>query len=74
MFDAMTDELFAKADVAKAGNEWLWEQCRDILSATMARVSTLGMSLARVEIFEEQKKSLLDDLAHYKNTGKLPSK
>lgn len=70
MFDKMADEIFAEAGVDKALNPAAWDEARNILSATMARLSvSMGLSAERVEVFELQKRTLVEDLVEGKADG-----
>ena len=72
MFDDMTDKIFLEAKVDKVKNMNLYEECSQILSAQMARLSVLeGMSMQRMTIFDEQKKALVQDLIEMKEKGDL---
>ena len=67
MFEEMADKIFAEADFPKDGNEHLWAQCVSILSNTMAAASaTMGLSMKRAAHFEEQRRSLVQDLINMK--------
>ena len=66
------DEIFAAAKVPKLGNEQLWNQCAEIMSSTMARLSvTEGLSLRRVDRYEKQKQTLIADLVEMREAGKV---
>ena len=72
MFDDMTDKIFLEAKVDKVKNMNLYEECSQILSSQMARLSVLeGMSERRMTIFNEQKKALVQDLIEMKEKGEL---
>jgi hypothetical protein len=67
MFENMTAEIFKEAGVTKEQYPWAWDQCKEILSAQMAKCSVLyGLSQRRVEVFEKQKQTLIEDLIKLK--------
>lgn len=70
MFDGIVAEIFAEAGVGRLGNEALWQQAIEILSAKMAFLSaTMGLTWERVERFNEQKAALVADLRRLKQQG-----
>ena len=72
MFEDMADAIFQEANVPKEGNDALWGNAVDILSSKMAMLSaTMGLSMERVTIFEEQKRALVQDLLDMKAAGTL---
>ena len=63
MFEEMADAIFKEAGAKKDEYPDLWQQCVDILSMKMASLSvTHGLSYERVDIFEKQKATLVEDL------------
>lgn len=72
MFEEMADEIFAAAHIVKKpdspgqedGNMWLHAQCANILANKMAMVSHLGLTQERVDLFNEQKEALIQDLVN----------
>lgn len=72
MFEDMADEIFKQADVSKETNRALYDETVEILGKQMARLSaTMGLSRERVEIFNEQKESLVKDLLEMKSAGEI---
>lgn len=72
MFQEIADKIFEEADVSKEGNMSVWTEVCEILSAKMATLSaTEGLSMKRVEVFEKQKQTLVEDLLLLKKDGKL---
>jgi hypothetical protein len=67
MFDEITNEIFVKAGVDKTKYPELWDEAKQILANCMASLSvTHGLSMERVQIFEKQKQTLVDDLVRMK--------
>jgi hypothetical protein len=67
-------ELFAAAEFTREDAPDHYDdlalQMAEILDGLMARLSaTMGLSWKRVEIYEEQKKSLIEDLKRMKREG-----
>lgn len=68
MLENIADEIFREAGVDKAQYPDLFQQCVEILNNKMAMLSAMmGMSGKRVELFEAQRKSLIQDLVDMKN-------
>jgi hypothetical protein len=67
MFEEMADEIFEQASVNKDACTELWTQTVSILSGKMAMLSsTMGLSIERVNAFNKQKESLVQDLINLK--------
>ncbi len=72
MFDEATSNVFEKAGIKREDAPELFEEVKNILSQTMARLSaTMGMSYKRGEVYEEQKQTLVDDLIKLKSENHL---
>lgn len=60
------EEVFAKAGVPIEGNEKIFERTVEILGETMAELSVMrGLSYSRIEEYESQKQSLVDELKEH---------
>ena len=72
MFEEMADEIFAAAGVTKdEKSAHIWKQCVVILSSKMSSLSSMGLTMERVELFNKQKASLVEDLKKGKAEGKI---
>lgn len=72
MFEKMADEIFAAAGVTKdEKSAHIWDQCVVILSSKMASLSPMGLTMERVELFNKQKTTLIEDLKKGKAEGKI---
>ena len=68
MFEDMADKIFAEAGVEKEKHPDLWQQVVDVLRMQMAVASaTMRLSRRRVDFFEEQKRTLVNDLREMKS-------
>lgn len=72
MFEADAKEVFEKAGVEPKNAPEFFEDVKNILSEKMATLSiTMGMSMKRVEAYDAQKESLVEDLNKLKNSNNL---
>ncbi len=74
LFEDAVAAIFAKAGVAKAGNEELWEEANALLHQQMGQLSVasaMGSGVDRVKLFNEQKQALVDDLLELKAKGEI---
>lgn len=69
--DAAT-KIFVEAGVDPVTHADLFSQTQEILAMSMARMSVgMGLSYKRVELYEEQKRSLVQDLLNMKADGQI---
>lgn len=60
------EEVFAKAGVPIEGNEEIFNRAVEILSEAMAMGSVFhGLTYSRIEAYESQKQSLVDELKEH---------
>ncbi len=72
MFQKDVEEIFQKAGVAMEDHPILVKQAKNILSEKMAILSaTLGLTWTRVDLYNEQKESLVQDLISMRESGEL---
>ena len=72
MFEEMADKIFEEAGVTKdEKTNHIWDQCVVILSSKMASLSGMGLSMERVDLFNKQKQTLVEDLKKFKSEGKI---
>ncbi len=70
LFKESATEVFTKAGLTEAEAPELFEETVIILAQKMSALSaTMGMSIARVEAYREQKDSLVNDLLAIKTGG-----
>lgn len=72
LFIKAANDIFIEAGVEKKEAPELYIEIVDILSEKMAILSaTMGMSFKRVDAFNEQRVSLINDLKELKSVGGL---
>lgn len=71
-FTSDAEEIFKKANVTKEQAPEMYDDVITILSGKMATLSaTMGLSYARLDAYDEQKSSLINDLVKMKVEGHL---
>lgn len=71
-FDPDVNEIFEKVGLTKAEAPEFYEEIKTELRFLMASLSsTLGLSYSRVEKYEKQKQSFINDLKKLKLAGTL---
>ena len=72
LFEEIAEKIFKVAGVDSVKNSVVFNECVIILSQKMAALSvTHGLSYERVRLFNEQKKTLIDDLKRMRKKGQL---
>jgi len=63
----VVDEIFAAVNLKKEDHEEIYKRCEEIMMETEAELSVIyGLSRKRLEAYESQKQSLIEELrAHF---------
>lgn len=70
-FKSAVEEIFRQAGVPIAGNEALAKQAEGILSDCMAMLSPGGLTQSRIDHFNKQKATLVQDLIGMRERGEV---